>query len=182
MNPLLPIYPFSTNSIDNTSLKAINSALLALVAAVALAASSAQAANLLANPGFDQPPLTHPKMPNGWTRFAPPTAQAYGDFANEGNFTNQSGSLHFQEWGACYNGTNNAAGIYQDLSSAPGSTYQASGWFYTDSHDAGGLGADCYVWIEVLFLGSNSNLLALYKSDSFSASVGLDNWFQYQGR
>jgi hypothetical protein len=180
MNPLLPICPFSPNSNDNTSLKAINSALLALVVAVALAASPAQAANLLANPGFDQTALPHPAMPSGWTRFAPPTALAYGNYANEGNVTNQSGLLHFKEWGACYNGTNNAAGIYQDLSSAPGSTYQASGWFYTDSHDAGGLGADCYVWIEVLFLGSNSNLLALYKSDNFKASVGLDNWFQYQ--
>src|ERR1035437_6734981 len=180
MNPLLPICPFSPNSNDNTSLKAINSALLALVAAVALAASPAQAANLLANPGFDQTALPHPAMPSGWTRFAPSTALAYGNYANEGNVTNQSGLLHFKEWGACYNGTNNAAGIYQDLSSAPGSTYQASGWFYTDSHDAGGLGADCYVWIEVLFLGSNSNLLALYKSDNFTASVGLDNWFQYQ--
>src|ERR1035437_6108517 len=180
MNPLLPICPFSPNSNDNTSLKAINSALLALVAAVALAASPAQAANLLANPGFDQTALPHPAMPSGWTRFAPSTALAYGNYANEGNVTNQSGLLHFKEWGACYNGTNNAAGIYQDLSSAPGSTYQASGWFYTDSHDAGGLGADCYVWIEVLFLGSSSNLLALYKSDNLTASVGTDNWFQYQ--
>ncbi len=41
-------------------------------------------------------------------------------------------------------------------------------------------GADCYVWIEVSFLGSSSNLLALYKSDNFTASVGTDNWFQYQ--
>ena len=42
------------------------------------------------------------------------------------------------------------------------------------------LGADCYVWVEVQFLGSSSNLLALYKSDTFTASVGTDNWFQYQ--
>src|ERR1035437_4177840 len=180
MNPLRQVYSFSRNSNNSTSFKTVNSTLLALVAAVALAASTAQADSHLANPGFDQTVLPHPKMPSGWTRFAPPTAQAYGNFANEGNVTNQSGLLHFKEWGACYNGTNNAAGIYQDLSSAPGSTYQASGWFYTDSHDAGGLGADCYVWIEVLFLGSNSNLLALYKSDNSTASVGLDNWFLYQ--
>src|SRR2546430_109193 len=66
----------------------------------------------------------------------------------------------------------------QVLSSAPGSTYQASGWFFTKGNDA--LGTDCSVWIEVSFLGSSSNLLALYKSDSFSSSVGTDNWFQYQ--
>ena len=113
MNPLPLIYPHSQNSNNSTGFKTLNSALLALVAAVALAASPARAANLLANPGFDQPPLTHPKMPSGWTRFAPPTAQASGNFANEGIVTNQSGLLHFKEWGACYNGTNNAAGIYQ---------------------------------------------------------------------
>src|ERR1019366_4858666 len=109
-----------------------------------------------------------------------PPPNTNGNYYIEAQVTPQSGSLYYKEWGACYNATNNAAGIYQDLSSAPGSTYQASGWFYTDSHDAGGLGADCYVWIEVLFLGSNSNLLALYKSDSFSASVGFGDWCQYQ--
>src|ERR1019366_3303669 len=102
-----------------------------------------------------------------------PPPNTNGNYYVEALVPPQSGSLYFKEWGACDNGTNNAGGIYQDISSAPGSTYQASGWFYTDSHDAGGLGADCYVWIEVLFLGSNSNLLALYKSDSFSASVGI---------
>src|ERR1035441_2457309 len=172
------IYLFSRNSIDSNSFRNTSTALLALAAALLLRAKPAQAANLLANPGFDEIALPHPALPSGWTRFAPPTAQAYGNYANEGNFTNQSGSLHFKEWGACYNGTNNAAGIYQDLSSAPGSTYQASGWFFTLGTDT--LGPDCYVWIEVSFLGSGSNLLALYKSDAFNASVGVGDWFQYQ--
>jgi hypothetical protein len=176
MNTPPGIYPFSRNSNDSTSLKAVNSALLALVAAVALAASPAQAANLLANPSFEN--NSGHSIPVNWTRFAPPTAQVAGNYWIEGNVPPQSGSLYFKEWGACYNGTNNAAGIYQDFSSAPGSTYQASGWFFTRGTDT--LGPDCYAWIEVSFLGSSSNLLALYKSDSFTATVGTDAWFQYQ--
>jgi hypothetical protein len=178
MNPLLRVYPSPRNCNCSANSKTVKSALLALVAAVVLAARPAQAANLLVNPSFEN--NSGHTIPVSWTRFAPPTAQAFGNYWIEGNVPRQSGALYFKEWGACNNGTNNAAGIYQDFSSAPGSTYQASGWFYTDSHDAGGLGADCYVWVEVLFLGSNSTLLALYKSDQFSASAGLDNWFQYQ--
>jgi hypothetical protein len=180
MNPLIRVYSFSPNANDGASFKTVNSALLALVAAVVLAASPAQAANLLVNPSFEN--NSGHVIPVNWTRFAPPTAQgasqSTGNYWIEGNVPRQSGSLYFKEWGACYNGTNNAAGIYQDFSSAPGSTYQASGWFYTSGGDV--LGPDCYVWIEVLFLGSSSNLLALYKSDQFNAGVGTDNWFQYQ--
>ena len=152
-------------------------ALFVLAAALALSAVPAQAANLLVNPSFEQ--NSGHAIPTGWTRFAPPTAQVYGNYATEGNVTNQSGLQHYKEWGASYNGTNNAAGIYQDLSSTAGSVYQASGWFYTPSVGNDLLGSDCYVWIEVLFLGSSSNLLALYKSDNYSASAGTGNWFQY---
>jgi hypothetical protein len=153
----------------------MNLALLAIAALLAVAQTT-QAANLLANPSFELG--SGHVTPTGWTRFAPPTAQAYGNYYVEGLVPAQAGSLYFKEWGASYDGTNNAAGIYQDLSSSPGSTYQASGWFYTKGSDV--LGTDCYVWIEVLFLGSSSNLLALYKSDNFTASVGTGNWFQYQ--
>jgi hypothetical protein len=179
MNSLHRIYPCSRNPNDQTKFKTVTlplRALLALVAAVAFAASPAQAANLLVNSGFEQ--NSGRNVPTGWTRFAPPAAQVPPNLWIEGSVTPQSGSLYFKEWGACYNGTNNAAGIYQDLSSAPGSAYQASGWFFTRGTDT--LGPDCYVWIEVLFLGSSSNLLALYKSDNFTASLGTDNWLQYQ--
>src|ERR1017187_2644274 len=148
MNPLFRIYPFSRKSNDSISRKAVNSALLALVAAVARDTTPAQAA-LLANPSFEN--NSGHTIPVGWTRFAPPTAQVAGNYWIEGNVTPQAGSLYFKEWGACYNGTNNAAGIYQDLSSSPGSTYQASGWLFTRGTDA--LGTDCYVWIEVSFIG-----------------------------
>ena len=151
---------------------------------VLLVANAAQSANLLVNPGFEVPPSDH-VIPTSWSRFEPPTAQHFGPVPQLGNFwvehvtgVPHSGTFYFKEWGASYNGTNNVAGIYQDFSSGPGSTYQANGWFRTSSGDM--LGADCFVWIEVSFLGASSNVLALYKSDNFSAAVGTDTWFQYQ--
>jgi hypothetical protein len=178
MNFLHRISPLARNSNDSNRFSRVRVGVFALAVTLLLTARPAQAVNLLVNPSFEL--NSGHVIPSGWTRFAPPTAQPYGNYATEGNVANQSGLQHFKEWGACYNGTNNAAGIYQDLSSAAGSIYQASGWFYTYSQDGGGLGADCYVWVEVQFLGSTSNLLALYKSDNYSAGVGMDQWFQYQ--
>jgi hypothetical protein len=71
------------------------------------------------------------------------------------------------------------AGIYQTFGSSPGSIYQASGWFNSSINDGGGLGSDCVTWIQVEFLNASANVLALYKSGNFSASVGLNTWFPY---
>jgi len=153
-----------------------------MAASFLFSAENGIAANLLVNPGFES--NSGHVIPVGWTRFEPPTAQHFG-VPPLGNFYVElvpgiahSGTFYFKEWGGSYNGTNNVAGIYQDLSSVPGSTYQASGWFYTKSTDM--MGADCSAWIEVSFLGASSNLLALYKSANFNVSVGTDAWFQYQ--
>ncbi len=151
------------------------SALQVVIGIWLLAGRQAGADNLLVNPGFEQD--SGHVVPFGWTRFAPPTAQSFGNYWIEGNVPPHSGSFYFKEWGAAYNGTNNVAGIYQDLSTAPGFTYDASGWFYTSSSDL--LGVDCQLWLEVAFLGSSSNLLALYKSDNFSSTVGVNSWLQY---
>lgn len=147
-----------------------------------LPAGRMQAANILVNPSFETPPHGHvyptnPPVAFGWTRFAPPTAQAFGNYWVDSAVAAHTGTYYWKEWGACYDGTNNVGGIYQTLSSSPGSTYQASGWFYINDNDQ--LGADCYTWVQVEFLDSNSNLLALYKSDNFTINVGLDTWFQY---
>ena len=151
---------------------------LALAAALVLAGSPARGGNLLVNPGFEA--NNGHLVATGWTYFsAPPPPGYFGDYWVESSVPAHSGTLYWKEWGALYlpAPTNNVAGIYQDLSSSPGSTYQASGWFYTRASDV--LGADCYVWIEVSFLGASSNVLALYKSDNFTASVGTDAWFPY---
>jgi len=150
--------------------------LIALTVGLVLTANSVQAANLLVNPSFES--NSGHIVPSGWTRFAPPTAQPAGNYWIEALVPPQSGSLYFKQWGASYNGTNNAAGLVQEFSSAPGSTYQASGWFFTRGSDV--LGPDCKVWLEVSFLGSSSNLLALIRSDDFAASAGADTWLQYQ--
>jgi hypothetical protein len=137
-----------------------------------------RAANLLVNPGFEAQVSAH-VVPQGWTRFAPPTAQAGGNYwVGPPEGIPHTGASEYKEWGACYNGTNNVAGIYQDLSSAPGSVYQASGWCLTKGNDL--LHPDCYTWFEVAFLGASSNLLALYKSDPFNAGFGSDTYFQFQ--
>ena len=165
----------------------VNAALLALAATVVLAAGPAQAGNLLVNPSFEA--NSGNSIPIGWTYFMSPLSPIpSGGGTNhywvESAVSSHSGTFHWKEWGALYAAppTNNVAGIYQTFSSASGSTYQASGWFYTSStanHGNDLLGPDCVIWIEVSFLGASSNVLALYKSDNFSASVGSDAWFPY---
>lgn len=172
-----PIYPFSWNSIDRNSFRSVSTALLLVAAALLLTAKPAQAANLLANPSFES--NSGQMLPVGWTRFAPPGAAA--NYYIEGKVPPHLGLLYWKEWSALNSSSvTNVAGIYQDFDSAFGSTYEASGWIYSDSHDNGGLGADGAVWLEVSFLGASSNLLALFKSDNYDSTVGLDTWFQYQ--
>ena len=72
------------------------------------------------------------------------------------------------------------AGIYQTFSSS--SRINLSGQRVV-LHVGGDtlLGADCaLLGFKSSFSVRDTNLLALYKSDNFSASVGTDTWFQYQ--
>jgi hypothetical protein len=154
---------------------------LALAAVLALAANPAQAVtNILVNPCFGE--NNGNKVPTGWTYFDDPTVPtATRDYWVEGNEAIPNcGTLYWKEWGAGYfpPPTNNVAGIYQEFGSSPGSVYQAGGWFYTSSKDT--LGSGNYVWVDVSFLDAGGNLLALYTSGDFSASVGTDAWFQYE--
>ncbi len=162
---------------------------LARAAAVVLAASiagscSVSASNLLVNPGFESSsghvaytPGVQPAT--GWTYFSPPEPSTYfGNYWVESSVPAHSGTLYWKEWGALYSSTvNNVAGIYQDFSAAPGSVFQASGWFYINGQDA--LGTGNSTWIQVEFYGANTNLLTVVKSDDFDATVGTDTWFQY---
>jgi len=152
--------------------------LLGLAVTCVILVSPARAGNILVNPSFEA--NSGHVIPVGWAYFSPPTPPDYfGDYWVESHFAAHTGTFYWKEWGALYQtGVSNVAGIYQDFSSAPGSTYQAGGWFYTSSTDL--LGPDCYVWIEVAFLSAATNTLALYKSDPFSGSLGTDTWLQYQ--
>src|SRR5690348_16777408 len=152
---------------------------------LALSPAAGWAGNLLVNPSFDTGINGHVSYTStvqpatGWTYFSPPEPSTYfGDYWVESALPAHSGKFYWKEWGALnVPGVNNVAGIYQDLSAAPGSAYQASGWFYTSSRDV--LGSGNFTWLQVEFLGANTNLLAVYKSDNFDASVGTDTWFQY---
>jgi hypothetical protein len=160
---------------------------LSLTVALILAAGAAQAGNILLNTNFSL--NSGQRVATDWTYFDDPTVPNstkdywIGGYPTGGFYaTALSGTQYWKEWGAGYFAApvNNVAGIYQTFSSSPGSVYQASGWMYSSSSDGGGLGADCYVWIDVSFLDVSNNLLALYTSSDYSASVGLDGWIQFQ--
>jgi hypothetical protein len=181
MNSLAGRFQFSQNLNERTKLKSLNFPLLALAAVLVLAAGPAQAGNLLVNPGFEA--NSGQVFPTGWTYFAPPstTGKDYWIVTSTDGcspyFAAHSGSLLWKQWWA--NGIpTNVAGIYQTFGSAPGSIYQASGWLATKTCNA--FGPNDVTWIQVEFLDANTNLLALYKSGNFSASVGTQTWFQYQ--
>jgi hypothetical protein len=183
MKSLAGSFVFSLNRNEKTKCTSLNFPLLALAAGLVLAAGPAQASNLLVNPGFETPPGNAQVVATDWTYFAPP-ANIAKDYwvANQssGNGMLPHGGTYFwKEWGALYSAAvSNVAGIYQTFSSSPGSIYQASGWLATSAGDV--LGPDCVTWIQVEFLDVNTNVLALYKSPDFSASVGTGTWFQYQ--
>lgn len=154
--------------------KTINSKLLILAVAFTLSANRANASNLLINPGFES--TSGHVIPVGWTRFAATNAQPGGNYWIE--LPAHSGAVGWKQWGAAYVASQtNVAGLSQSFGSSPGSIYQASGWMYTKINDT--LGADCMTWVEVSFFGAGSQLLALYKSDNFTASAGTAVWLQY---
>jgi hypothetical protein len=188
-NPSTTSFLFTQHPDKRTEFTSLNLLLLAVAAGLMLAAAPAQAQNLLVNPGFETPPSGHATygttVATGWTYFSPPVPPGYfGDYwvqpGTAHGVAPHSGSCYWNEWGVLYNtAVSNVAGIYQTLSSAPGSIFQASGWMSSASLDGGGLGPDCVTWIQVEFLGASTNVLALYKSANFSASVGLDTWFPF---
>jgi hypothetical protein len=153
------------------------SSFLALVILL-LAGTRAYASNLLVNPGFETAPSGH-TVPAGWTYYSAPTPPGYfGDYWVEQGARAHSGTFYWKQWDALNNSlVTDVAGIYQTFSSAPGSTYQASGWFYAPANDL--MSADCRLWVEVSFLDAATNAIALFKTHDFDVSVGTDTWVNY---
>ena len=150
----------------------------ALAAILIATAVAAQAGNLLINAGFEA--NSGHVVAAGWNYFSPPLPPGYfGDYWVDNAVPANSGTNYWKEWGALYlpAQTNNVAGIYQAFSSAPGAIYQAGGWFCTSAGDA--LGTHCMIWLQVEFLDATMNVLALYKSSDFSASSGMNMWYQF---
>ncbi len=177
----------SSNSLStpwSQTARTLHTLILVFAGLAAFCPSRSRASNLLVNPGFESgsghvPYISGVQPALGWTYFSPPEPSSYfGDYWVESVIPAHSGTLYWKEWGALYNpGVSNVAGIFQTFSAAPGSIFQASGWFNTRASDI--LGPDCFTWLQVEFLGANTNLLGLYKSDNFNATVGTDAWFQY---
>ena len=179
MKSLAGSFVFSLNRNEKTKCTSLISPLLALAAGLVLAAGPAQAVNILVNPSFEA--NSGHVVPAGWTIFAPPNAQSTYYWVVNGNDNGDgiyphSGNFIWKEWFALTGDpSNNVAGIYETFNSTPGSTYQASGWFNSYQAMANG-----YVWLQVEFLDSSSNMLALYKSANFTPSANLHTWLQYQ--
>lgn len=153
-------------------------AFLVCTAGSLIVAQPSLAVNVLVNPGFEA--NDGHVVPQGWKYFSAPTPPGYfGNYWVENRAgVPHSGSRYWKQWGALYDSTvTNTAGIEQSFGSAPGSVYEAGGWIYTANSDL--LGADCAVWLEVAFLNSATNLLALYQSDVFSSGLGSDTWFYF---
>ncbi len=187
MKSLVGSFQFSQNLNQRTKPKSLIFPLLALAAGLVLAANPGQAqTNLLQNPGFETPPSGQ-IVPADWNYFAPPTLPPstkdywvvdMGSVGGSPPMPPHSGTFFWKEWGALYNtSVSNVAGIYQTFSSSPGSIYQANGWLATSVGDT--MGSNNVTWLQIEFLDVNTNVLALYKSAIFSASVGTQTWFQY---
>ena len=144
---------------------------------------------LLANPIFGA--SSGNTVASGWTYFNPPndTRKDYWVVnqasAGDAEYVQPIvGTTNWwKQWNELYSaGVSNVAGIYQTFGCSPGALYQASGWLVTSPNDT--FGADGYAWLQVEFLNSSSNVLALYKSDDFTASVGTststNEWFFYE--
>jgi hypothetical protein len=139
-------------------------------------ATQLQAANILVNPGFEA--NSGNNVPVGWTYFMPPSGSGASYWIDNAGNAQHSGALYWKQWGIFWDAARtNVAGIYQDFNSAIGSVYQANGWFYTLSSDQ--MGPNNIAWIDVSFRDASGQLLALYKSDDFSTSVGVNEWFQF---
>src|SRR6266436_252544 len=62
--------------------------------ALAFSNQLAFGANLLVNPSFETNQNVH-VIPQGWNRFAPPTAQGFGNYWCEGAVTPHSGTSYY---------------------------------------------------------------------------------------
>ena len=124
---------------------------------------------------------------SGWTGYSPVTWGNYG-VNNDFNCT-PGGHSAFWVRGAWNWPQPNWMGNYQNLVSAPGCVYQATGSIYSPSGygtrgdvsvgDFGWIGIDGtqnYAWLEVSFRDSANNILALYKSAVFDSTSPQSTW------
>src|SRR5882672_7207815 len=122
----------------------------AMLMALLILGSSGQAANILANPGFET------GDPNGWVKYGVfdfnTTNNVYYNGCNCGsNVWIYDGRYSGKTYGQ-FTGGENFNGEYQDVAVAPTSVLSADGWVYTSTQDH--IGGGNVAWIEVHFLDS----------------------------
>src|SRR5215471_11327335 len=150
----------------------------ALLIALLASASSGQAANVLANPGFET------GDPTGWVKYG------VFDFNTTNNFYYNNNNPTTHVWiydgrfsGKTYGqftGADDFDGEYQDVAVAAGSVLSADCWVYTSSQDH--IGGANEAWIEVHFMDAANTDLALYKSQVITtdpATLALDAWIDF---
>jgi beta-glucanase (GH16 family) len=155
--------------IESCCVKLIRSAVIYLI--VALVSNKATfAGNILGNAGFESGDFAD------WTTF--------GVYNSVQSGVPHTGNYYYKVYGQ-FNGSYNFTGLYQEIPSAPGNTYEADGWTYSLSSDGGGIHGQDLIWLEVSFRDASDNALALYRSDvvngfNIARYGGLDTWFDLQ--
>lgn len=139
----------------------------ALFVAVTMSINLARAGNILVNPGFEADGNHGSGVAiGGWT------GEPSGPWYINADALAHSGNNYYKVWGH-FNGNPNTTVVYQDKPTLPTSSFQADGWMFTLSTDTVWSGDDAdYAWIEVSFRDAGDNILALYKSDLFSDTLG----------
>ena len=136
--------------------------ILLAVLAWTVAASSAPAANVLLNPGFELNPIGGTTTNLGWNAYG-------GNAYSETSATQAHGGTNYFKVYQAFTSQVNYTGIYQDYISGPGAAYSANGWAYTLSSDK--LAGQNVAWIEVSFRDSQANVLALYRSELITTNL-----------
>jgi len=151
------------------------SALIGLAIAVGglLPNASANAGNVLSNPGFEADPAGQTQTIVNWTWYG-------GNAYNETGAPAHGGTNYLKVYGQ-FNSATNYSGAYQDNSSAAGAIYSADGWAYSLSSDGGGIHGEDLIWLQVTFRDALNNVLSLYRSAIVSGTNiasygGLNNW------
>jgi hypothetical protein len=175
------LFPGRKRNLPLNPLLGFNSLLIssaALLGALVLSNNSAQAANVLNNPGFET------GDPTGWVKYGVfdfnTTNNTYYNGGGGGsNVWIYDGKYSGKTYGQ-FTGGENFDGEYQDVGVAPTSVLSADGWAYTSSEDHI-VGANA-AWIEVHFLDATNGTLALYQSAQITtdpATLAPDTWVNF---
>ena len=149
---------------------------IALGAAVIFSGGAARAStNVLINPGFETGSVS------GWTpygsAFVESTNNTYfngGNPVGASNVLTHSGTFTFKTFGSFNGVANNTNGVFQDVLTGPGSVWSATGFGLSHVQDF--IGGENLAWLQVSFVDSGNNVLAMYRSIFIDPTVTPSIW------